>query len=253
MEISIELEEGGGAENGSFRQNIRDAVQAYMGVFFTSYNYVADLKVCLIRNRTNVPFLTSDDPAVITNRWHFQDVRAKGISPGLSSAGALLILPLSPEILFVAYDGDVYSFLHKNGWVNLDKKEDLFAFNQHQYLNCRANIYFHFQGGEEIVQEEFNFVCGRRPDVRHRINYAVLDKDLGYEKTFRVVDRIEARKHQHSLMHVETIFPKPQSWPSLISWRASGAVYTNGMAVGFVRRETITVLGGEGFKKIKLR
>ena len=73
-----------------------------MSVFFNAGDTVDDLYVCLVRNRTNLPFVTSDNPAVMTNRWHLTDRRARGVSPGLGNAGMIGLLPLAPDILPVS-------------------------------------------------------------------------------------------------------------------------------------------------------
>ncbi len=51
--------------NSSFGFEIREAVQVAMKTFAESTHVVADLKICLMRNQTRIPFFTSDDPAVL--------------------------------------------------------------------------------------------------------------------------------------------------------------------------------------------
>ena len=72
-----------------WRTTTREAVLAGMQTFGETMHVVDDLKVCLVRNRTRQPFVTSDDPAVLTNRWYAQNPRAKGMSGGVDSAGVL--------------------------------------------------------------------------------------------------------------------------------------------------------------------
>lgn len=68
---------------------------------------IDDLKVLIVRNLTDRDFVTSDDPAVTTNRWLIQ---RKGIQVfGTNSAGLMLILPLGPRLLAICYDPAVYS------------------------------------------------------------------------------------------------------------------------------------------------
>jgi hypothetical protein len=52
-----------------------------MRIFAEEMDIIDDLKLCLIRNRTSIPFVTSDDPAVMTNRWYLADYRNLGRSP----------------------------------------------------------------------------------------------------------------------------------------------------------------------------
>lgn len=143
VEMFAAMEAVIGCEVSDFRLGIREAVQVSMRAFAQYMDIADDMKICLLRNKTSIPFVTSDDPAVLTNRWYLEDRRTKGASFGVHSAGNLLLLPLSPQVLCLGYDGDVYSVPHKSGWVDVHHETDVRAFNQHQFLNCRANIFVH--------------------------------------------------------------------------------------------------------------
>ena len=93
----------------TLRDTMREAVQTAMRHYASSMRIVDDLKVCLVRNETPIPFFTSDNPAVLANRWYQRDPRTKGRSFGVGKAGSIFVLPLSPDILCLLYDGDVYS------------------------------------------------------------------------------------------------------------------------------------------------
>jgi hypothetical protein len=117
-----------------------DVVRMSLSTTVGTWHLVDDLKTCLLRNKTDHPFVTSDDPAILTNRLHFQ--RLKSPAFGLMSSGAILILPLTPTICALAYDGDVYSLENVGGWVSLKKDVDIRSINDHQFLKCGQNIYF---------------------------------------------------------------------------------------------------------------
>jgi hypothetical protein len=119
-----------------------------------------DLKVCLLRNDTEHPFLTSDDPAIVTNRLHLQKLKAPTF--GLMSSGLLFILPLTPRICALCYDGDVYSVENRNGWALVKTSSDVAAINQHQYLKCGQNIYFPIWVKLTCLEKEFQSASGRR-------------------------------------------------------------------------------------------
>jgi len=250
LEMSAGMEDVVGAPLDAFRQSIREAVLMAMHIFVEVIDIVDDLKVCLIRNRTAIPFFTSDDPAVMTNRWYMENRRTAGHSFGLQSAGALLLLPLSPRVLCLAYDGDVYSVPHSEGWVEVKRKHDIQAFNQHQFFNCRANIYFRNWDDCQQIKNDFDSVLTLRPKVRHRIHYAVFDHTESGMDRFRVVDRAAAGDHERALIHTQTVFAKPINWPAQVSWRFKGAAYTNGTGVGYVRRGSIHRLRSDGFRKV---
>lgn len=72
----------------------------------TQFLVVADLRLKILRNRSNVDFVISDAPAVLHNQW-CRRVKEWG-STGLACSGLQIFLPLSPSHLAVLYDTDVY-------------------------------------------------------------------------------------------------------------------------------------------------
>lgn len=228
-----------GIKGEEFNLGIKEAVQMSMKTYAENMYIIDDLKICLISNKTDFPFVTSDDPAVLSNRWHLNDWRTKFRSFGLGTSGDLLFLPLTPKIICVAYDGDVYSIPHKNGWARISRIHDVKTFNEHQFLNCRANIFLKDIEHESFVGESFDEVAHNRPHERHRINYAVLDYSNGDYSRYMAVDPAEAGEHQKAIIHTETIHHRPVSWPSVIRWRINGKVYTNGTGLGYLRKHHI--------------
>ncbi len=241
------------SEAHNFRLSIREAVQEAMLAFVEYMDVLDDLKICLLRNRTSIPFITSDDPAVLTNRWHLQDKRTRGLSFGLRSAGNLMLLPLSPKVLCLGCDGDVYSIPHNNGWVDVRHDADIQALNQHQYLNCRANIFVHDSAHAQEVHEAFSRVALLRPNARHAIHYAVIDRSEGEYTRYRVIDRSLAGNHQEALIHNQAVHTHPSAWPRQLQWRPKGMVFTNGTGVGYVRRAEAELRFSEGFQKALAR
>lgn len=254
VEMSNSIGETAGLSPEEYNLEIKEAVQMAMDNFAKSMSVVDDLKVCCFLNRTKVPLVTSDDPAALTNRWHIGDNRVKSGSFGLNSCGALIFLPLSPHIMCVGYDGDVYSVPHKKGWASINREEDISAFNQHQFLGCRANIFFRDMEDASFIEEHFQEIEERRPPENHRIHYAVFDYSDGQSSRYKVVDPREAGDHERAMMHIENVHALPLSWPSVVKWRNRGVVYTNGTALGYVRREQV-LPHYEGFYKepVKLK
>ena len=218
-----------------FKPSIKEAVQFAMRAFSEEMHLFNDLKVCLVRNKTSCPFVTSDDPAVIANRWHEEDSRVRHKSPGLMASGTSMFLPLSPRTMCVAYDGDVYSMPHKSGWTEVRRESDVDAFNELQFLNARANVYFRDWNDSDWVRSSFLSVQGRRLDCRHRVTYAVLDGTNEEYKRYRVVNRSDAEAHQEAIIHTQVVSPTPSRWPTQLQWRAKGSVFTNGTGAGYIR------------------
>jgi hypothetical protein len=234
-----------------FRLQIRDAIQMAMRAFTELMKTVSDLKVCLIRNRSNTPFVTSDDPAVLTNRWYLQSAPNTGLSFGLRNAGDLLLLPISSTVLCLGYDGDVYSVSHVNGWADIRRDADADAFNQQQYVNCRANLFVRKAEFFDIIRAGFKGVSMRRPAARHRMNYAVLDKEDGEYSRYVVVDREQARPHAPALIHVQAVHTAPAAWPSVLAWRSGACAFSNGTGIGYVRRAFSGGFVERPFRKVR--
>lgn len=235
IEMFAGMEHTIGTSLPGFKPSIKEAVQIAMRAFAEEMHLFEDLKVCLVRNRTSRPFVTSDDPAVVANRWHKEDPRVRHKSPGLMACGTSVFLPLSPRIMCVAYDGDVYSMSHQGGWTEVRRESDVNAFNELQFLNAWANVYFREWSDSDWARTCFLSVQGRRLDCRHRLTYAVLDGMDAKHKRYRIVDRADAEAHQEALVHTQVVSPTPSRWPAQLQWRAKGSVFTNGTGAGYIR------------------
>jgi hypothetical protein len=238
----------GGKVPADLRTSVKDAVQMSMKAFGETSHVINDLKVVLIRNMTDHPFITSDDPAIVTNRWYIQNLVARNKSFGIGSSGALFFLPVTPKVLCVIYDGDVYSMPHNHGWIDVHKLSDINLFNQHQILNCAANIYFHNWDSAVYIDRLYRDAMHMRPDIRHEIIVSILEHEDDWGKKYRVVNRSEIAEHEEVLIHVKHNRPRPTHWPSVIRWREKKRVYSNGSGVGFVRRSQVEE--GGGYKNI---
>lgn len=249
VEMVDSMGEVAGTEPEYFKMEIKEAVQQSMRNVFNERYILNDLKVCLIKNKSKIDFITSDDPAVLTNKWHILDHRTGGSNFGLGSAGILILLPISPKILCVGYDPDVYSISHKSGWVDVKNDREIQAFNEHQILNCRANIFYKKDKSVHHITKLYSSTKQNRPQARHKINYAVLDEVGDGFKKFKVVEKREAKKYEEAMIHTEMVNAIPAVWPQVIKWRRKGFVYTNGSGVGYVRKSRINSMGKNDFTK----
>ncbi len=241
------------ADVPDLKMELKEAVQQSMRTFFNIKNIVDDLKVCIFRNNTKTSFITSDDPAVLTNRWHLLDQKAGFQSFGLGSAGSLLVLPLTPKLLMLAYDADVYHVPNIKQCVRIKNSLDVDAFNYLQILHCRANLYTENTNSLQYLESLHNRVKHIKPAKKHKINYAVLDKVDGDTEMFKVVDFTEAGKHEQALIHCQPINVAPPTWPRFINYKHRGFVMTDGSALGFVRQARIKEFGRNGFYKVSIR
>lgn len=215
--------------------SIKEAVQIGCRAFVDAMHLIDDLKFCIIKNKTGVPFITSDNPAVLTNKWHLDKDRSPGHSFGMGSAGMLAILPLSPKLLFLGYDGDVYNIPHERGMVVMQSARDVIALNRHQFLQSVANVYLHDSAFADELIKHYSDIEFARPQVRHVVHYAQIDQTLGDLIRYVVIPTEKRDKTKEAIMHSQVIHPHPKVWPSQIQIRPSGAVYTNGTGLGYVR------------------
>lgn len=234
---------------GEFSLGIKEAVQIACRTFAEVMNELDDLKFCIIKNRTNFPFITSDNPAVLTNRWQLERKNTHGLSFGMRSAGMLAILPLTPRLLLLGYDGDVYSVPNERGVVEIRNTRDAIAFNRHQFLQCVANVYLHDATHEDALAKQYSEIEKTRPRSRHVIYYAEFDSAHHDYKRYVVIPPEKRDKTKEAVMHTQVIHPHPGIWPSQIKIRANGSVYTNGTRMGYVRASKTFSVNRPDFKR----
>lgn len=238
----------------SIRLEIREAVLLALQAFVGIMDMVDDLEVCLVENRSPVPFVSSDDPAVLTNRWYFHDRRTLGMSFGLQAAGAVLLLPISPDCLFFAYDREVYTVTTNRGVIVVRDEWDVRALNEHQLLNCRANLFVRDAQHGRWLAECYKQAKGRRPKSSHLFHYAVKDESQAVRPGFtvyKVVEYTGEAAKQNGIIHSQVVHPRPLYWPRFLRWHVAGSVYTRGDGNKCVRKTRTE--GESGFSRIRLK
>lgn len=237
VELSESIREYAELSGAEYKIEIKEAVRIAMRHFAEEMHIVDDLKLCILKNKTKIPFITCDDPAVLTNKWWLSDKRTKGRSFGLGSSGIMTILPLSPKLFALGYDGDVYNVPHEHGMVNITKENDVIALNQHLILHSRANLFIQDLSSENIIRANVDEVISNKPEQLHNFYYAIPDQKTREYTRYRVVSKEEAKLHEGALIHSQLIHPTPKKWPSIITIRSKGRIFTNGSSVGYVRSE----------------
>lgn len=213
--------------------------------------FLKDLNCILIRNNTPVPFITSDNPAVLTNRYHFKKDLFRYFSFGLNSAGVILILPLSPKVCFFAYDKDIYTIPHKNKILNLKKALDVELINQFQISNCNYNLYLNeIFSFEKYYQKYLN----QRLNSRYKVNYAILDDTNHGYKTYKLIptSQISDHRDKEMMIHQSNLYPKPAIWPSFLHWHIRGYAYSADSGAGHVREKYKYLLNSQRVHKVRI-
>ncbi len=181
-------------------------------------------------------FITSDDPSIFTSRYHFQ--RLKTHRFGFSSSGAMFILPITPRLLLICYDGDVYTIPEKEGdFLLLSHTADVIAFNEFQYLKSGRNIYFSQWDDRKRIEEEFERINPRRPTSWCEFGVFVADGSNEQGQRYRRATEEERTSEKETLVLMHTLHPEPSKWPSKIKYRHPIRTYSDGSAVGHVRKK----------------
>lgn len=229
---------GSDIEQPTFKEAVRSGTIAAMRHYAETMRDVDDLKVRIVRNLTSDPFITSDNPSVLTNRWHQQDARARHLSYGMLSAGVVMFLPLSPTLLAILFDGGVCATESSRGWIDVSDHADIAACNYQQGLNCAANLYFDALEVADYVRSMAAAVSHLRPPRPFEVFKAVPDGSSKTHARYAVTEDPDLREHGEVLVHVKSVRPIPPKWPSFLKYRNGRFVFTNGTRAGFRRRTT---------------
>lgn len=241
-----------GISGAEYRAEMNKAVLHAMRTFAEHMDIMDDMSTCLVRNDSMSPFITSDDPAILSNRLYLECLPRLGRSFGLKQSGNIMILPLTPSILFLGFDQNIYTVRQKKGWCRLRAADDARAYNQHQMLNCRANLYFRESHCGSEVGTEFARIVDRRPLARHRIHTMIFDRSQGDHDFYRVVEPREAREYGEMMVHLEAVYPAPARWPFHLGVKPKGVVFSNGTGAGFLRRPEIRMGMNHAFRRVTL-
>ncbi|QXA06294.1 DUF4238 domain-containing protein [Acinetobacter pittii] len=215
------------------------------------FHLLDDLTCILIKNYTEVPFITSDNPAILTNRYYFKKDLLKYFSFGLNSMGTLLILPISPNYCFLAYDKKVYSIPHHKNILKIKKDKDIEIINQFQIINCNYNIYLSSTSSFESYYKKY---LKLRSQSRYKLTYSILDESTYKYKKFKLIPSSELKNYKYSetLTHISTNHPEPDVWPSFLQWNTLGYGFSSNSGQGHVREKFKEILDPKHIYKVKI-
>lgn len=240
--------------NGVAREPVDLSHRAMMSGSVRTYletaDHLDDLKTIVVRNRTSRDFVTSDDPAIVTNRVHLQ--RLKDNNFGVGSSGAQLLLPLTPRLLLMCYDSDTYTAPDRRGlWIDTDKETDVLALNEFQFLKCGANIYFRRWEEFASIRRDFGDVAARRPNSSSDFWVGILVRENEFEEVYRKATDEELASRKPRIVSYSPSYPTPSRWFSKLRYRPAPVGYSNGSAVGYLRKEVVAKKPGS-FRRITI-
>lgn len=95
----------------------------------------------LLKNSTNVEFITSDNPVVFYNE--FIDFRRHDSNTGFASKGLQIFFPIDPNNIILLYDHNVYRVgKDKKDFIEITDPRDIHEINTLRGCSYLENIYF---------------------------------------------------------------------------------------------------------------
>lgn len=200
------------------------------------HNYCRDLKFVLLRNRTCVEFITSDHPAIVTNRFSFEKLNDGSF--GMSNSGIIMIFPISPTLIALFFDIGIYTVSIPAGtrFVDLWSNDDIEAINALQHLHAHKNLYFSSWKDGGAVSRQAETAQRARMRSNHKFSTLVRDEDAAGNVFRRMPD---GQKVEGKEMLIAASFghPRPTRWPAVLKYRPKRITFSNGSAIGHVRKE----------------
>ena len=174
---------------------------------------IRDLSVVIIHNCTSRDFIAADNPAILTNRFLFNR-EGPEISAHLTSAGLILMLPLTPRYCVLAYDTNVYFVPRKRGAeLALYDPIEVDKVNEFQFLTARTGIYFRATDTSSMVREKYDCVRPFRPKSWVKLQrFSKIEDKNDHE----VYERYEPNDHEnerviHELISKSNLGPNSHS------------------------------------------
>ncbi len=150
---------------------IENAPLHSLGHAAMSFTLASDLRYKLLCNRTPVPFIASDDPAVMYNQF-LEPRKKSGSNTGLAVKGLQVFLPLGPKHLLLFFDADVYTVGGRrltSQRVDVTAEADVRELNLIQAVNAAECLYFNDSIGLREVERLVAKAAKYRPDEKARI------------------------------------------------------------------------------------
>jgi hypothetical protein len=131
-----------------------DAVMDAIVQHLSMYPLIDDLDCTLFVNRTTEDFLTCDHPTALGN--NLPPNSPSGATSGFSSRGLIIAFPMSPRVLVLLSDGEVYKVTRNNrGVAFLTNPWEVVGLNLAQCFNAYENLYFSSLAGVKKTIDEF--------------------------------------------------------------------------------------------------
>lgn len=192
------------------------ALRLALSCFKASIESTRHLQTRILHNRTNLPFFTSDDPVIYTNRFHLQKDLLGGA--GLSSPGAMVLMPLTPRLLLLSFDPAIYLIDKWSGEIGaIDRVSDVNAFNDLQAVRGQSNLYFREWSDRELVVSTYHKAKSRRRKMWNDVE-TLQETAMGSSTFVAVKNELVHNPDLKEVLHTVRHIPAPAAWPLLLSY-----------------------------------
>ena len=178
---------------------------------------VLDLRPCFLKNKSRVEFVTSDAPVCFTSRFHARrDIQSFGIA----SAGVMFFMPLTPRLLLLCYDHNVYTVRRIGRLVETKSERDVEACNELQYLNALENVYFGDWAQRTGIEASSAVAKERRPASGMR--FTKFEEDGGVSggmQRYRRMAPGERMERDSMIIGASPVHVFPDEWLSTVRFR----------------------------------
>jgi hypothetical protein len=149
-----------------------------------AYPVILDLALKLIVAAKGCRFITSDHPVVNLNQAFYNTSPNRAMVSGIANKGIQLFLPLSPELLIIAFDPKMYRVGHPDQRVlKLNRPEDCDLINSLQIMNAERNVYFQDKDDVRSVRQLLSRFHVQRESVK-KSDYPTLISGDGMAPSF---------------------------------------------------------------------
>jgi hypothetical protein len=131
-------------------QTSEAAVLESIDVAMGAVNLISDLEFCVLRNRTDYPFVFGDSPVVFYNTL-LRNVVSRGVL-GLQSPGLQIFYPLDSVTALMFYDENAYQLARVDS-IDVTERSDVSQINALQFKHSLNAVYFGCADSREYVAD----------------------------------------------------------------------------------------------------
>jgi hypothetical protein len=136
--------------NEEFQLRLSDPVAFALKNQNKSVLMITDLHIKLIRNETDIPFITSDNPVVQYNQFLEHKTPLEAIT-GYGVKGIQIFIPISTRYMLVLFDSQIYYLgKRKSKVIRVTRQFEIDQLNMLQVMNSDQMVY-----GNEKINEEY--------------------------------------------------------------------------------------------------